>query len=48
VVQAIQGSQLLLTGQQFFLGPVKLPPNAAVLNGLPGTLQFLDRLKNKK
>lgn len=48
VVEAIQGSQLLLTGQQFFVGPVKLPPNAAVLNGLPGTLQFLDSLKGKK
>lgn len=48
VVQAIGDCQLLLTGQQFFVGPVKLPPNAAVLNGLPGTLQFLDSLKTKK
>jgi len=47
VVQAINGSELLLTGQQFFVGPVKLPPNAVVLNGLPGTLQFLDSLKVK-
>ncbi len=47
VVQAIDDCQLLLTGQQFFVAPVKLPPNAAVLNGLPGTLQFLDSLKTK-
>lgn len=48
VVQAIHDSQLLLTGQQFFVGPVKLPPNAAVLNGLPGTLQFLESLRVKR
>lgn len=47
VVQAIGGCELLLTGQQFFVGPVKLPSNALVLNGLPGTLQFLDTLKFK-
>ncbi len=47
VVQCINDSQLLLTGQQFFVAPVKLPPNAVVLNGLPGTLQFLDSLKVK-
>lgn len=48
VAQAIGDSQLLLTGQQFFVGPVKLPPNSTVLNGLPGTLQFLDSLKVKR
>ena len=48
VVQAIGQSELLLTGQQFFVGPVKLPPNALVLNGLPGTLQFLDKVKSKR
>ncbi len=47
VVQAINGCELLLTGQQFFLGPVKLPSNAKLLNGLPGTLEFLDNLKVK-
>ena len=47
VVQSINGCTLLLTGQQFFVSPVKLPPNAEVLNGLPGTLQFLDSLKVK-
>ena len=48
VAQAIGDSQLLLTGQQFFVGHVKLPPNSTVLNGLPGTLQFLDSLKVKR
>ncbi len=48
VAQAINGSQLLLTGQQFFVGPVTLPSNAMVLNGLPGTLQFLDGLHGKR
>ena len=48
VAQAINGSQLLLTGQQFFVGPVTLPSNAMVLNGLPGTLQFLDGLHLKR
>ena len=48
VAQAVGGSQLLLTGQQFFVGPVKLPSNAMVLNGLPGTLQFLDNLKVRR
>lgn len=47
VLQAIQGSELLLTGQQFFVSPVKLPSNAHILNGLPGTLAFLDGLKHK-
>lgn len=47
VAQSINGSELLLTGQQFFVGPVKLPPNAVVLNGLPGTLQFLENIKSK-
>jgi len=48
VAQAINGSELLLTGQQFFDSPVKLPSNAVVLNGLPGTLQFLDSLKVRR
>jgi MerR family transcriptional regulator, light-induced transcriptional regulator len=48
VAHAVSGSQLLLTGQQFFVGPVKLPSNAVVLNGLPGTLQFLDNLKVRR
>lgn len=47
VAQAVEGSTLLLTGQQFFVGPVTLPSNALVLNGLPGTLQFLDQLRVK-
>jgi DNA-binding transcriptional MerR regulator len=41
-------SQLLLTGAQMFVNPVKLPLNVKVLNGLPDTLQFLDALKRRK
>ena len=48
IAQAIGNSELLLTGQQFFVGPINLPPSATVLNGLPGTLQFLDGLKAKR
>jgi DNA-binding transcriptional MerR regulator len=44
---SINGSQLLLTGAQLFVAPVQLPPNAAILNGLPDMLQFLDNLKIK-
>jgi DNA-binding transcriptional MerR regulator len=48
VAHAINGSQLLLTGQQLFVSPIQLPSNAVVLNGLPGTLQFLDSLKIRR
>jgi len=48
VVQAINGSGLLLTGHQFFVGPLKIPANVMLLNGLSGTLQFLDSLKVKR
>jgi DNA-binding transcriptional MerR regulator len=42
--RSVNGSELLLTGAQLFINPVKLPQNAKVLNGLPDTLQFLDSL----
>ncbi|HOY06206.1 MAG TPA: MerR family transcriptional regulator [Saprospiraceae bacterium] len=42
--RSVNGSELLLTGAQLFINPVKLPQNAKVLNGLPDTLQFLDNL----
>ena len=42
--RSVNGSELLLTGAQLFVNPVKLPQNAKVLNGLPDTLQFLDSL----
>jgi len=48
IAQAIGNSELLLTGQQFFVGPINLPPSATVLNGLPGTLQFLEGIKAKR
>lgn len=47
VAQAIGSSQLLLTGQQMFVGPVKLPPGSTIINGLPGTLDFLEGIKHK-
>ncbi|MFN0176803.1 MAG: MerR family transcriptional regulator [Saprospiraceae bacterium] len=48
VVQSINGCELLLTGHQFFVGPLKIPANVMLLNGLSGTLQFLDSLKVKR
>lgn len=48
VVEAIGDCDLLLTGQQFFVSPVRLPQHANVLNGLPGTLQFLDSIRGKR
>ncbi|HLP94045.1 MAG TPA: MerR family transcriptional regulator [Saprospiraceae bacterium] len=45
---AVGDSEVLLTGQQFFVGPVKYPPNSHLLNGLPGTLQFLDSVKVRR
>lgn len=42
--QVVSPSQLLLTGAQLYVNPVKLPSNARVLNGLQDTIQFLDRL----
>jgi len=47
VSQAIGKSQLLLTGQQLFVSQVHIPPNAVIINGLPGTLDFLENLKTK-
>lgn len=44
--RSINGSELLLTGAQLFVQPVKLPGNVRVLNGLPDTLEFLDGLGN--
>ena len=45
---SIGDSQLLLTGAQLFIGPIKLPANARILNGLEETLQFLDALPKRK
>ncbi len=44
----IGNGQLLLTGAQLFVSPVKLPANTKVLNGLKETLQFLDTLHLKQ
>lgn len=41
-------AQLLLTGAQLFVNPVRLPSNARVLNGLQDTIQFLDSLQIKQ
>lgn len=43
--QAANPGQLLLTGAQLFVNPVKLPPNTRVLNGMHDTVQFLDNLE---
>lgn len=42
--RVVQPSQLLLTGAQLFVNPVKLPANARILNGLQDTIHFLDTL----
>jgi MerR family transcriptional regulator, light-induced transcriptional regulator len=44
---AIQQGQLLVTGSQVFLNPVKPSNNLTVLSGLPDTLTFLDTLKKR-
>lgn len=46
--QLLPSGQLLITGAQLFIGPVKLPSNVNVLNGLPDTLHFLDNLQLKQ
>lgn len=46
--QVVNPAQLLLTGAQLFVNPVKLPSNARVLNGLQDTIQFLDNLMLKQ
>jgi MerR family transcriptional regulator, light-induced transcriptional regulator len=46
--ECISNGQLLLTGGQLFVGPVQLPANAKVLNGLRETLEFLDALHLKQ
>lgn len=45
--KCVAGGKLLLTGTQLFLGPIRLPSNAQVLNGLFETVQFLDELQLK-
>ena len=46
--QAITSGQLLLTGAQLFVHPVKLPVNTRRLDGLPDTLRFLDEIKKEE
>jgi MerR family transcriptional regulator, light-induced transcriptional regulator len=43
--KAVTHGQLLLTGAQVFVNPVKLPLNARLLNGMQDMLQFLDNLQ---
>ncbi|MCC7505749.1 MAG: helix-turn-helix-type transcriptional regulator, partial [Saprospiraceae bacterium] len=45
IAQLLPGGRLLVTGAQVFIGPLKLPDNVRVLNGLPDTMQFLDTLQ---
>ncbi len=44
IAHSVPGSQLLLTGAQLFVNPVKLPDNARTLSSLQDTLEFLDGL----
>jgi hypothetical protein len=44
----LASGNLLVTGAQMFIGPVKLPSNVTLLNGLPDTLQFLDKIQLKQ
>jgi DNA-binding transcriptional MerR regulator len=45
---AVGNNQLLLTGSQVFLHPLKLPENVTLLNGLPDTLALLDQIRSSK
>lgn len=45
VSQLLPGGRLLLTGAQLYIGPLRLPDNVRILNGLPDTLQLLDSLQ---
>ncbi len=40
----VTSGALLLSGAQLYVNPVKLPANARRIDGLPGTLRFLDEL----
>jgi MerR family transcriptional regulator, light-induced transcriptional regulator len=40
--RSVNGSELLLTGTQFFASPVSLPTNARLLNGLGDLMHLLD------
>lgn len=44
--QSVNGAQILLTGAQVFINPLRLPENVRILSGLHDTLQFLDQVKN--
>jgi MerR family transcriptional regulator, light-induced transcriptional regulator len=41
-------SNIVLTGSQFFMHPVRFPENSVLLSGLQDTLQFLDAVKMKQ
>ena len=42
--QIVSSGQVMLSGTQVFVNELKLPKNARLLNGLPDTLQLLDKL----
>lgn len=48
VGQAAAGRQILLTGAQLFINPIKLPDNAQTLSSLQDTLEFLDGLAERQ
>ena len=45
--QIVTSGNILLSGAQVYVNPVKLPDNARRIDGLPGTLRFLDELELK-
>ncbi len=44
----VTSGQILLSGAQVFVNQIKLPGNASRVDGLPGTIQFLDDLMLKQ
>jgi len=48
IAHSAPGSQLLLTGAQLFVSPIKLPRHAHTLGSLQETLEFLDDLVAQK
>ena len=46
--KCIGEANLLLSGAQLFVGPIQLPSNTQVINGLSETLQFLDALQMQR
>jgi MerR family transcriptional regulator, light-induced transcriptional regulator len=46
--QSVFDAQILLTGAQVFSNPLRVPTNVLVLNGLPDTIHFLEKLEARR